>query len=391
MEFEQLVKRLDWLDEEHRKNKASQENFKEQLDGLEAENKTLRKKVKELTAEMSRLATAAGRMEEFDNALTQHRKEIALFITDLEKRRDANQVEVDKRYRTEFDSLNKSLAEIKKVKEPIAGLKSEVKVLKEEDIRLNRMIIELPPKLDAVLLTIEETQRAIRASEESRRKDEKRVVDLQGEVSAMRKRLDATREKTDIASDGFRRVDIRLNEILASESERRQSQTSFIETQARLQVDRDRTWKEWQELFDTLAKQTEVLDTQLQNWDSAQRTVKRAQEAYEEITTKFERRINEISEIQRLGEDRFRQEWVSFKADDQKRWTSFTLSQDETRKDTRAEIVKMVERITAIEDLAQTLQDIMQQTRDADEQMLQAILAHIHELLSAHERIKGTA
>ena len=34
---------------------------------------------------------------------------------------------------------------------------------------------------------------------------------------------------------------------------------------------------------------------------------------------RFERRINEITEMERLTEERFRQEWVTFKADDQKR------------------------------------------------------------------------
>ena len=31
----------------------------------------------------------------------------------------------------------------------------------------------------------------------------------------------------------------------------------------------------------------------------------------------------------RLTEDRFRQEWVAFKADDQKRWTNYSLVQEE--------------------------------------------------------------
>ena len=82
-------------------------------------------------------------------------------------------------------------------------------------------------------------------------------------------------------------------------------------------------------------------------------------------------------EMQRLAEDRFRQEWVTFKADDQKRWTSFTLSQDETHKDTRGGLAKIEERLTALEDLTQTQQDVLQQTKDANEQLFQGMLAQI--------------
>ena len=94
--------------------------------------------------------------------------------------------------------------------------------------------------------------------------------------------------------------------------------------------------------------------------------------------------------MRRLAEDRFHQEWVTFKADDQKRWTNFSLSQEEIHKDTSADVKKIAARVTAIEDLSQTQQDILQQTKEANEQMLQAILAQIHELLSSYDRIMGS-
>jgi hypothetical protein len=44
----------------------------------------------------------------------------------------------------------------------------------------------------------------------------------------------------------------------------------------------------------------------------------------------LERRINEVAEMQRLSEERFRQEWNSWISDDQKRWRQFTLTNDDT-------------------------------------------------------------
>ena len=39
-----------------------------------------------------------------------------------------------------------------------------------------------------------------------------------------------------------------------------------------------------------------------------------------------------------LTEERFRQEWVNFKADDQKRWTNYTLAQEEQQQIGRAHV-----------------------------------------------------
>ena len=75
-----------------------------------------------------------------------------------------------------------------------------------------------------------------------------------------------------------------------------------------------------------------------------------------------------------MSEDRLRQEWVTFKADDQKRWTSNTLSQDETMREMRKTLDKIEERLTAMDDMSQTLQDQLHQTTDTTEQQLQELM-----------------
>jgi hypothetical protein len=94
--------------------------------------------------------------------------------------------------------------------------------------------------------------------------------------------------------------------------------------------------------------------------------------------------------MQRLAEDRFRQEWATFQADDLKRWTSFNLAQEEVHKEYRSGDIKIGERLTSLEDLTQTQQDVLQQTNDANQQLLQGMLAQFHELLTAYERILST-
>jgi len=387
MEFEQLITRLDWLDEQHRKDKAAIETLSDRLKDAEGQLRAQTKKNKELAALLSSLATVPARLDQFDQAFSTQRSELARHVDDLDHKRLADEAELDKRYQLQFDGVNKSIAELKKLRDSISEIKREAKARTEEDTRRNKLQAEWEARMQTVIDSAEDVQRSFKSAETGRRQDAKRLADAQGEISALRKRLEDTREKSDLLSDGLRRTETRLNEILASEAERKQAQTAFFENQARLQVERDRMWKEWEENLGSIRKQTQSMDRHLQDWDTIQRAVKRAQETYEEIIQKFERRINEITEMQRLAEDRFRQELVSFKADDQKRWTSYTLSQEESLKDARTEIAKVQTRLTQLEDLAQTQQDILQQTKEANQQLFQGLLAQIHELLSAYERI----
>jgi len=255
---------------------------------------------------------------------------------------------------------------------------------------LSRAVTELKSFIETATRSNEEVKHAQNLIEDNRRQDAKRLTDLQGDIDVVRKRIESVREKSDLSNDSIRRIETRLTELLASEAERRQAQTAFIEKQSQAQVEHEHTWKEWEERFSALPEQTENINAQLQELDAAQRAIKHAREAYEEMTQKFERRINEISEMQRLSEDRFRQEWVTFKSDNQKNWAGYTLAQEETRRETNQSMEKLIERVTTLEDLTQTQQDILHQTKDAYEQYFHSLLAQIHELLTTYDRILGS-
>jgi predicted nucleic acid-binding Zn-ribbon protein len=79
--------------------------------------------------------------------------------------------------------------------------------------------------------------------------------------------------------------------------------------------------------------------------------------------------------MQRLVEDRFRQEWVSFKADDQKRWTNYTLAQEEQQRELLRSVGKLEERLMLLEDLIQEIQDFSHQITEETTSRLQSLLA----------------
>lgn len=387
MEFEQIIKRLDWLDEERREDKTAIAALEEQVRGLEGDLKAANKKIKDLNGQLSKVTVAPARLDQMEAALAQQRADLTKHIASIEAGYKEILQEADKRYQMQFEALTTAIAEARKVKTPIAELRRSIKDLTDQENLRNKAMADWEARMTAIVSLAENVERSVKVAEEARKKETRRLADLAGDLNAARKRLDEVREKNELFTDGLRRVELRLNELLTSESERRQAQLNFIETQSRVQVERDRAWKEWEEGLQSSRKQVEAIERALQEWDAAQRAVKRAQEAYEDMVQKSERRINEVSEMQRLAEDRFRQEWVTFKADDQKRWTSYTLSQDEVRKDLRAELGKLQAQVTALEDLTQTQQDIIEQTKDANEQLFQGMLSQIHELLSAYERI----
>lgn len=86
-------------------------------------------------------------------------------------------------------------------------------------------------------------------------------------------------------------------------------------------------------------------------WSEAYRNMKKIIDDFERIGDRLERRINEVAEMQRLSEERFRQEWNDWTADDQKRWKQFTLSNDEVWRGHDKEFDRFVQRLAEIDNM----------------------------------------
>jgi DNA repair exonuclease SbcCD ATPase subunit len=389
MDLEQIIKRLEWLDDERRKDKTVIATLEERLNRMEANIPPLAQQIKALEADVTRLTTFLSRFDQIDANLAQIRVDYSRSIDAVEKQRGEREREAEKSRRVDIENLSKSIAEVRKGLEPIPDLKKAVQARTEEDFRLSRLIEEVDHKIDESNRGNEEFKRSIKLLDEGRRQDTKRITDMQSEVVTLRKRLDEQRGKVDLAADAVRKIELRINEVQAAESERRQAQTAFIDRQNMLVLERDRVWKDWQVRFEEIMRQAASLDTQMQSLDATHRAVKRSQESFEEITQKFERRVNEITEMQRLVEERFRQEWVTFKSDDQKRWTNYTLAQEEQQREVTRQFDKYADRIVELEDVSQEMHDLLQQIVEENQKRLQTMLSVYHESVEEYERTFG--
>lgn len=389
MELEQIFKQVEWLDDERRKDKTALGSLEERLTALEGNLIPLPNQIKDLGSEITRLTALLARMDHFDEALLQQRIESKQRLEEIERDYKKRLEESERLRRVEMRALDTSLSELRKELEALPELRRGLKARVDEEGRLAKMIDEVRGRIENIRHSEEEYTRSFRLLDDGRRQDTKRLADLQGETAAIRKRVDEQRGQNELITSAMRKLETRLGEMVSVESERREAQAKFLETQALRQVERDRIWKEWAARFEEIESETADIETNIQALDATHRAVKRSQEAVEELSQKVERRVTEITEIQRLAEERFRQEWVTFKADDQKRWTNYTLTLEEQRNETARQFERLTERVTQLEDNAQEIEDLIAQMREQSEKRLQSLLAMAHEWVASYERNQG--
>ncbi len=389
MDSDQLNKRVQWVEDERRKDKDAIGSLEGRLTSLEGNLLAASQQIKALSADLTRLSAVVTRMDQFDATLLQIRIEAKRQVDELDKDVKRRDEESERVRRVEIKAIDGNIADVRKELEAIGKLEKAIHGRAEDDVRLRRTVDELAQRIETVRREEEEYTRTYRLLEDGRRQDAKRITDLQGEMSALRKQVDTLRGQNEVVNNGLRKVETRLTELVAVEAERRDAMSTFLDKQALSQVERDRIWKEWQNRFETVEKQAADTEAQLVTLDATHRETRRAQKILEDLSQKVERRINEITEIQRLSEDRFRQEWTTFKADDQKRWTNYTLTQEEQRNEMHRQFDKVTQQLTELEDGLQEVQDLLQQVNDLSEKRLQSLLAMAHEWVTNYERAIG--
>ena len=390
MDQTQLEKRVAWLDDEHRKDKNLIAMLEERINALESRIVSTEQKNKELSGETTRLSSVLARMDGFDASIEQHRVEFNKMFKKQAVQSDQRVDEITTLLRAEIHAFDASLSDVRKSTEPISGLRSEIQARIQEEDRLSHLISGLQQEINELRRNEEEQSRIYRLIEDGRRQDVKRLTDIQGEITAVRKRSDEQRGRIDIVESNHRKIETRINELLAVERDRRDAQAAFLEKQSLAEVERERTWKDWKARFEMIEKQSVNLESQLQILDSTHLAIKRMQDGVDELIARVERRINEIVEMQRLAEERFRQEWATFKADDQKRWTNYTLSQEEQRTETGRRFDRVADRVTFLEDSLQELQDLSQQNSELTIKRLQSMLSVAHEWVSDFEKTSSS-
>ncbi len=374
-DLNQITKRLEWLDAERRKDKDALYLLQEQLTQLQNDNLVLKQSVKELQTELGTYASVFARLDNADAAIAQARSELSNKIDEYNKSHATREAEIDGNRQSAQESLSRAILDLRKQVDPIPDLKKAVQARIDDIFTINRNVEELSHKIDKVALERDDFLRFQKTNEESRKTDSKRLGDMQTELNAYRKRNEEMRTKVDLSSEAIKRMETRVTELTSGENDRKQQWVAFREQVNVADVNREKEWQEWKDTFAEVVERSSALEAQIQSLDATKRSIKRSQDSLDEAAARFDRRTNELTEMQRLTEEKFHQEWANFKSEDQKRWMNYSLGQDELQSEYKRDIEVLTERMNKLEDTAVSTSDETAQQNEIRTAQLQELYA----------------
>ncbi|MEJ5241146.1 MAG: hypothetical protein WHS87_08110 [Anaerolineales bacterium] len=387
MEFEEIIRRLEFIEEEQRKNKAQVSVLQEQINGISSDLRILTQQIREMQKQLSPLLSLPARLEQLESGIQRQREELQRMITDVERKGEQKLQEALQHPARSLEALQQELEAIRSAKVDLPVFEQKIKARADETARLRDVIDDLREKISQAIQAQDELRTASQVWEEARRRDLGQITTLQGELSSLRKRVDEQQQKMDLQNDAFRSLNQRVNEVLASETERRREFDAAIQKLQVMEVDLQRYQKKMEDIGEQFRQGIADLDTKRAQVEEALRAVQRAENIFAELQQRLERRLGEIGEIQRLNEERMRQEWVAFRAEEQKRWTAFTLLQEQTLSDLRKLLGNLEQKQQELSQTTETLQENFSQSIDLVQEQMQRLMNLAHDWLTAYKRL----
>ena len=329
MDLQQAARMIEWLDEERRRDKGTIALLEERLAQQADLMAQLMRRLDGLEGEQSAMRTAfipAGHENEIAEQL---RTEFQQLIEAVESKRLLAEREAERRAEISRETVARMVRDLEERTDKLERALEELPAARVERDRVASALAAVQQRVEDLAKKLEEPERRITFLEEQRRQDSRRISDIQAEIPEIQKLVDSLRPKQEALEAMVLRNERRILEVQSAERDRREEMQQFIDQQTLLIQQRDQQVAELSKSFGAYDEDMRRYMERFETWAETHRQMKKIVDDFERISERLGRRINEVAEMQRLSEERFRQEWNDWIADDQKRWKQFTLTNDE--------------------------------------------------------------
>ena len=383
MELEKINKKLDLLDEAATSQKKAISSILARLTANEEGISVLPESIRAIRKETDRLNNIVQNLGGFDASLAQIRKDLAEKLDQGEKKRQNQLVQQEKQF---SEKLNLLQEQINQMERKIAvEIERRFKNYVEGDSALFQQIAEIENRINEQLRSNETAYQEFALTKTDLQRTTNRLSDVQVAISTMQKKQEEIQNKMEIMTEDLRNNANRINELITSDTERNQNQSAFFEQQKIIQKEQTtliETWKK--QMTDFVEKSSNLLN----ETNKMKTTLDQSQQQFSVINTRFERRINELTELQRLFEEKFSKDYENFKSEVEKRWSNYSLIYGDKQEDYVKQMDDLKNRVVDAEDATHALQHAMLVMSSEIQNGMQALMKMVNGWLDAFDQIR---
>lgn len=356
MDLTQLSQMVAWLDEEHRRDREEIARLDQRLQSMVIENQEQSRRIQDLEGRLANTQAQLTQFAQIQQALQQLKNEVVMLLDKQSETRLQAERESERARMSDREALSRGIAEVRKELPRLGRIEEELVSRRAEDQRLGEMLLALRQSVNNVSKDLDERTRTLPYMVEQRAQDNKRIAQLQAEHVELLKRTDAIGAKPPVLEERINRLERDLQKIQPIPEQLRTEQQAFLEGQRVTDVERSRQMTVWEAEFLQQREQIEKQAVRMREFAAQYEAAGRAIKTLEEFQAVMIRDQRQISELQRLAEERQRKELAEWQAENEQRWKKETLRWDYTLQEQQKTNQKLADRFPPTEKSVALLQ-----------------------------------
>lgn len=328
MDIAQLAQMVNWLDEEHRRDRAEIARLQQRIESQESDIVEQARRVQELEARLAATQNQLTRFGHIENIIENSRQEITTIVERSEEARTQAQRDLERARLGDREMLAREISELRRELPRIGRVEEAIDTRASEDERLSDLIMGVRNQIGNLAKEIEERTRQIPFLSEQRSSDTKRIAQLQQETVELFKRVEATVGRFTVIEENVRKVGSQQDKLPPVVDTLREEQAAFMERVRSAIVDREQVMTRWQEAMDEQKSLVSQTYERIQSFSQQIETGRRSVQEMQEFKDLILREQSQVQELQRLAEERIRREMDEFREEYDKRRRKEELRQE---------------------------------------------------------------
>jgi chromosome segregation ATPase len=325
MENTQSAQLLKWLEEERRKDKAQISTLQERITGQEQTVTELTRRLQELETNLKASQTSLLRIQQIESMMEEYKTSLMAIIERRDDEHKKSSRETERVRAIELEGLTRQWGDVRKELPRFGKIEEDLVGRRAEEKRLGDAVRLLQTQVDSTAQRIDGATRGIPYLEEGRRQDTRRIAAVEQDVINQVKKIEAALSKLQVLEDALGKVQPKLDQMNSRLAEQDKVvdaiKVSGFQIQQQIKITETDVAKfraQIAEFSDIAAK---VRDQSQQN-DRARAELLAFQET-------LRQRASEVSEVQRLHEERTKRIVEESQTADEKRWSTQTAKLSE--------------------------------------------------------------
>lgn len=322
VETGELLKRLEWIDEQRRKSARRISEMEQRLERQEGEVARRDERIEDLERQLGTASQQLAQLPEIDKRITNVREELFDQVEQYDKRRIQAEQENDRLRRVEHEGLSREIAEIRKELPSIGRLQRDMELRVAEESRLAKLIGVIQASIDPIRNQVTEWERSLAFVEEKEKQNSRNIADIQTQLLEISKRWEPLNARIDVLANTLSKSESTRQDVIEAQLEQREIIKKWSEQIQIGEHERNKQLEKWR--YD-LEEHRDTMEKYAREWLKYSEQYKDAGEALQRLQEwqkQTEQKQREASEMLRIELNRIQSRWDGFLLQDEQKWKS---------------------------------------------------------------------